>query len=1356
MRRFLRALLGQCGHACICAPVILALCGSAFGQAGTKAQYEVYSLKHKPVAEVEKMLAEMLADLSAETHLVADPRANQILLRGPQQAQQIARQLIQSVDRPAAGPAAEKPAVKGYSCPKGRLADVANSLRALYSGRRDVRIAADPKAARLMILAPAEVHKALPRQLAALGAQVAGDGTAPTPAPPVAPKEQFVALAHGRVEGIEPKLRGLFGSRLRPMAGGRPEQKDYVFIDAAGRRVDLSIDRRRNGLMLSGNGSLVTQLERLIRTLDGPVQAVGKAVRIVPLHKADPAKVQEAIEAYRSGRGGLPPVRPRLLPPGKSGNATPTNGRPGPGASDQGRIHYGGIELVNYLFQPAEGAAGGSAEGDAASQQGAPGEAEQRRDRLRELGTDVEIETLPDLDVIILRGRQRDVEELSRIIEEIERISAETVPVIDVYQLRHVGGETLAAIVAQINEDLLGGRQGRVSVTPLVKPNALLLIGWGEAVKAVKELITKLDQPVAPETQLQVFRLRHAPAAAAQATVNEFFSGRTGLGPKVQVTADTRTNSLVVQASPRDMAEVDLLLQRLDQGQSQAVSRARVFKLKNSLAADLSSTLQAAINAARGGGEGRSAVLEFLTIDAEQERILKSGILDDVQITPDPRANTVIVSAPVESMELLGALIEQLDSPASVAQIKVFRIVSGNANALVQMLRSLLPSQTGAGTGTQLAGAEGETSLVPVRFSVDTRTNSIIAVGSRGDLGIIEALLLRLDEEDVQQRQNAVYRLKNAPALDMARAINEFLRSERQVQQAAPGEASPFQQIEAEVVVVPEPVSNALIISATPRFFKEIKDLVEKLDAQPPQVMIQILIGEVALGNVDEFGVELGLQDSILFDRSLLGDLITTTETFFDPQGNPTATTETIQSATMDPGYAFNNKPLGNSGSGKSLSGSNIVGGQGLSSLAVGRLNTELGYGGLVLSASSEAASVLIRALQESRRLDVLARPQIMTLDNQPAFIQVGKRVPRITGTLVNQVGQVNNIVLENVGLILGVTPRISPDGMVVMELDAEKSDLGPLQEGIPVAISEGQEIRSPTINVTTAQTTVSANSGETIVLGGLITKSASQIHRRVPLLADIPILGHLFRYDSQVCRRTELLIILTPHVVRNQEEAERLKQCEAARMHWCLGDVQQIHGDTGLWKFKGCTGPNGEAAVIYPDFNPRGSTLKESVPGEGSRLDPSAEEIPAPLGQPGGANLLQPESLDRAFPGELPADSVPDGSLQPVPNEGEPTSGPVLGPTAPGSTPQLLSGSRFSDRMTYPAYAVQPGSVVPVTYIESPRAGNSHRDVPQPMASPGRQPGVWPELPGNLSGQIPLQPRADARSSPTDARGSP
>jgi type II secretion system protein D len=662
----------------------------------------------------------------------------------------------------------------------------------------------------------------------------------------------------------------------------------------------------------------------------------------------------------------------------------------------------------------------------------------------------------------------------------------------------------------------------------------------------------------------------------------------------------------------------------------------------------------------------------LLAVDPTGERLVNSGLLCDVRVTADPRLNVVIVHAPAESMDLLAALIRQLDTPGAAAQIKVFRIVNGDANAVATMLRSLVP--TGGAAGPPLAAAEGESSLVPMRFSVDSRTNSIIAVGSPGDLHIIEALIVRLDEQDVQQRQTAVYRLKNAPANDVATAINDFLRSQRQLQQAAPGALSPFQQLESEVVVVPEPVSNALILSATPRFFQEIADLIEKLDAQPPQVMIQVLIAEVALNDTDEFGVELGLQDSLLFDRSLLsGNLATITSTVQQstPSGIITSTTQSTPFATLNPGFNFNNEPLGNSGSPQSLATASKVGTQGLTSFSVGRMNNELGFGGLVLSASSESVSVLIRALQSTRRLEILSRPQIMTLDNQPAFIQIGQRVPRISSTGIVQTGQFNSIDLVNVGLILGVTPRISPEGMVVMEVDAENSNLGPIAEGIPVSVSGGEIIRSPTINTTMAQTTVSAADGETIVLGGLISKGRTRLDRRVPYLADIPVLGTLFQYHSLVEKRSELLIVLTPHIVRTPEDAERIKRMESARMTWCLGDVQEIHGEAGL------TRQGGAPEVIYPDVTPRGTAPArsgwEKISPQGT-APPSNGREPAPR---------DPARLPPATPGRMrPAEPGGPAQGESAPPEGAaPMSGAAGLPVPPAAGPLIGNPLRPADR---------------------------------------------------------------------------
>ena len=778
--------------------------------------------------------------------------------------------------------------------------------------------------------------------------------------------------------------------------------------------------------------------------------------------------------------------------------------------------------------------------------------------------------------------------------------------------------------------------------------------------------------------------------------------------------ADYRTNSLIVRASARDLEEIDLLIKKIDVPTSAAVNELRVFTLRNSLAEELAPVLQNAITGQtqqvrgqqgqQGGGQfqqfqqqqqlqgqqgqqrtgqqqqTRSTMLQFYTLDAQGRRTLRSGILTDVRITADTTGNTLIVSAPADSMDLIAALIAQLDQiPTSTAQIKVFTVQNGDAQSLMTMLQQLFGlQQTGAAGGRGQQGLfqqfivpEGEGNpLVTLRFSVDTRTNSIIASGSGGDLAVVEAILLRLDESDVRQRQSIVYRLKNAPATDVANTINQYLTSQRQIQQAFGTQlVSPFEQIEREVVVVPEVVSNSLVISATPRYFDEIKKIIEQLDARPPMVTIQVLIAEVTLNNTDEFGVELGLQDSVLFDRSLL-DNIQTIATTTTNVNQTTTQTQQIVSATNNPGFLFNNSPLGNSGADQATSQSNVVGTQGLSHFAVGRTNNELGFGGLVLSASSESVSFLLRALSESRRLDVLARPQVTTLENQPAFVQVGQRVPRITSSTPSTLGGVtNSFTLENVGLILLVTPRVSPDGLVVMDIHAERSEVGPEAEGIPVSITPtGEAVRSPRINSTVAETTVSALNGQTLVLGGLITKVKSETHRRVPLLSEIPVLGHLFRYDNVQNRRTELLIVMTPRVIRNKEDADIIKQVEAARMSWCLADVIKIHGESGL-RGRNADWTDAETTVIYPTVPHE--LLDSMVPG-------SAEEILSPPPSTVVPRTAPPTSPPPTNPppgpGRLPPPTSPPPG-QPAPTLRIPMSLPSNDP--PPTLPSGDSGAR-------------------------------------------------------------------------------
>ena len=299
------------------------------------------------------------------------------------------------------------------------------------------------------------------------------------------------------------------------------------------------------------------------------------------------------------------------------------------------------------------------------------------------------------------------------------------------------------------------------------------------------------------------------------------------------------------------MEEVERLIAELDVEGTTAENEVRVFKLKNTLADDLQAVIEEVITGEGAGGDTAQAQPPSgrLSVVAANGDEVESGILAGVIVTSDPSTNALVVRAPSQSMNLIGQLIEQLDQlPDAEARIKVFEVKNGDATSQAQLLQQLFGLQVTAGT-SQTGGlfgignlnqqqsaltTGGEGSLVPLRISVDTRTNSVIVSGSQSDLEVIEILLLRLDEEGVENRRTRVIWLRNAEAVDVANALTNFLNLQRQaVQQQllTGGYISIYEQVDREVFVVAEPATNSLILGATPRYFDDIMEVIDRLDS---------------------------------------------------------------------------------------------------------------------------------------------------------------------------------------------------------------------------------------------------------------------------------------------------------------------------------------------------------------------------------------------------------------------------------------------------------------------------------------------------------------------------------------------
>ncbi len=860
----------------------------------------------------------------------------------------------------------------------------------------------------------------------------------------------------------------------------------------------------------------------------------------------------------------------------------------------------------------------------------------------------VKIRVVDELNAIVLIGDPEDVKKVKEMILNIVSTAGASQPISQLYNIRYADSTTLKATIDQIYETAYLDNNGAAEVVAITTPNSLMVVGQETAQNIIADLVKKLDIET-PDTEdaldFRVFRLKHMSAVDAGTQLSGYFRPSQGENDSQEIQAgnwiasvaglvsiiiDYRSNSLIVKGNQSVLRNAERILGELDVDTSETAHVVKVFKVFNTLAVDIAGILQNAINgqlegapqeltngqnqqtggqnnnAGAFGGQNRAtlpvATLKMTTIDKNGE-VTKSGILLSVKVTADANSNQLIVTGPENSMDLIEALIKQLDRiPDAETQIKVFTVTNGDANELLTTLQNVFGSDqtqaggqsTNANLPLQTSSATAGASLINLRFGVDARTNSIIASGPAGDLQLIEDLLNRLDEQDLSNRINHVFKLSNAPAEDVALAINNWLDGRQEVFDADPTANAEYVAARRQVVVVEELISNSLIISATPAYYEEVISLIEQLDRRPPMVKIKVMLAQVRLDKLTEFGVEVGIQDSLLFDRGL--GII---------------------------GFPFNQAGIGNEASALSLSTREMLAGQALSSLKVGRENTNLGYGGMVLSAGNESINVLLRALQNREVARVLSTPDIMTVENLQGRVQVGQKVPRITGAGQTDFGGIfNEVSDEDVGVILSVTPRVSPDGMIIMSVDAVNSKLGSEADGVPVFVSEGQIVRSPPIDIIQAQTTVMARSGQTVAFSGLIQDTVVQQKRGTPILSDLPVIGPLFTFESDEHERDELLIILTPYLVDNEAQLEASNQAAMSRMNWCLADVADVYGSgIGYDGFDPENLDSIETPTYFPDQDPTGQ--------QPQYMPPESDGV-APVEQaPGAASKKVGEDLD-------------------------------------------------------------------------------------------------------------------------------
>ncbi len=283
-------------------------------------------------------------------------------------------------------------------------------------------------------------------------------------------------------------------------------------------------------------------------------------------------------------------------------------------------------------------------------------------------------------------------------------------------------------------------------------------------------------------------------------------------------------------------------------------------------------------------------------------------------------------------------------------------------------------------------------------------------------------------------------------------------------------------------------------------------------------MLIEVLVAEVDLGDDLTFGIEFALtQDSRkdALTRVFNGGSASTTGTSNNGSNGSTTTTPSVSVTNLfDVGSAF---------------------------------SSTAANGALALISDNRNFVALLKALASKNKLKVLSSPHLMTADNHEAHILVGQEIPIITtqsnATTIQTNGTSNilqNIQYRDTGVIMTVLPQVNSEGLVNMQIHQEVSKVADTGIG---------GIGSPTFNTRESETTVVVQSGETIVIGGIIDDTVNRTRSGVPYLQDIPVIGRAFRSDHDNVTRTELVVLLTPHVVRDRQESHSATEAFISRL---------------------------------------------------------------------------------------------------------------------------------------------------------------------------------------------------------------
>ncbi|MBY7841420.1 type II secretion system secretin GspD [Vibrio fluvialis] len=485
----------------------------------------------------------------------------------------------------------------------------------------------------------------------------------------------------------------------------------------------------------------------------------------------------------------------------------------------------------------------------------------------------------------------------------------------------------------------------------------------------------------------------------------------------------------------------------------------------------------------------------------------------------DP-ANIILITGRAAVVNRLADIIRRVDQ-AGDKDIEVVELKNASASEMVRIVEAL----------NKANDAKNTPEFLQPKFVADERTNSILISGDPKVRERLKRLIRQLDVEMATKGNNRVVYLKYAKAedlVDVLKGVSDNLQADKQNGQKGSTASGGGQR--NDVMIAAHAETNSLVITAPQDIMNAILDVVAQLDIRRAQVLIEALIVEMSEADGINLGVQWGSLESgsvVQFSNSgaSIGNVMvgleeakdqTTTEYYYDSSGNrrPYTSTESGDYTSLA----------------SALSGIN----------------------GAAVSVLMGDWTALISAVSTNSNTNILSSPSITVMDNGEASFIVGEEVPVITGSTSssNNDNPFQTVDRKEVGIKLKVVPQINEGDSVQLSIEQEVSNVLGANGAVDVRFAKRQ-----------LNTSVMVQDGQMLVLGGLIDERTAESESKVPLLGDIPILGHLFTSTSTQVEKKNLMVFIKPTIIRNGVTADGITQ----RKYNYIRAEQLFKADKGL-----------------------------------------------------------------------------------------------------------------------------------------------------------------------------------------------